>query len=78
MLQITIELKNSADEMLILPLLQRLGIQYSALNKKALDDESLAYYRRIVEQGVDQADFNAFFHEFNESRKDRALPFRDE
>ncbi|MDD2724854.1 MAG: hypothetical protein PHH59_12630 [Methylovulum sp.] len=78
MLQITLELKNSEDEMLLLPLLQRLGISYSTQKKAEINNESLDYHRRIIEQGVDVANFDAFLQEFNDSRKDRKLPFRDE
>ncbi|ASF47167.1 hypothetical protein [Methylovulum psychrotolerans] len=77
MLQVTLELKNNEDEMLLLPLLQRLGIRYSTL-KKEDNNESLAYHRQIIERGVDMADFDGFLQEFNDSRQDRHLPFRNE
>jgi len=78
MLQITLELKNNEDENLLLPLLQRLGISYSTLKKEDSNDQNLDYHRRIIEQGVDVADFDAFLQEFNDSRQDRKLPLRDE
>lgn len=78
MLQITLELKNNEDENLLLPLLQRLGISYSTLKKEDINDQNLDYHRRIIEQGVDMADFDGFLQEFNDSRQDRKLPFRDE
>ncbi|MDO9105723.1 MAG: hypothetical protein Q7U57_12285 [Methylovulum sp.] len=64
------ELKNSEDELLLLSLVQRLGISYSMLKKEDVNEESLDYHRRIIEQGVDVADFDAFLQEFNTSRKD--------
>lgn len=70
MSQITLELKNSEDELLLLSLVQRLGISYSMLKKEDVNEESLDYHRRIIEQGVDVADFDAFLQEFNTSRKD--------
>jgi hypothetical protein len=78
MLQITLELKNTEDEKLLLPLLQRLGINYSALQKDEANDKDIDYHRRIIEQGIDMTDFNAFVQDFDNNRKDRNLPFRNE
>lgn len=74
MLQITLELKNNEDEQLLLTLLQRLGINYSTLKKEEMNN-NLDYHRRVIEQGVDMDDFDTFLQEFNDSRKDRNLPF---
>ena len=78
MLQVTLELKDDKDESLILPLLERLGIRFSTIKKAKLSPESMAYHRRIIEEGVELADFDNYLQEFNESRQDRSLPFRDE
>lgn len=51
MLQITLELKNNADE-------------------------NLDFNSQIVQQGVDVVNFNGFLQTFNDSRKDRDLPWR--
>ena len=66
MSQITLELENNEDERLLLSLLQRLGISYSTLKKEEVNNENLDYHRRVIEQGVDLADFDAFLQEFNE------------
>jgi len=78
MLQVILELKDNKDELLILPLLQRLGISYSMQKKEDAATENLDFHRRIIEQGVDVENIEAFLQEFNESRQDRPLPFREE
>jgi len=61
-----------------LPLLERLGIRFSTIKTAELSPESIAKHRRIIEEGVEVADFDKYLQEFNESRQDRTLPFRDE
>jgi hypothetical protein len=77
MLQIILALKNNnEDENLLLPLLQRLGIGYTMLKKEDINLDSLDFHSRVIEQGVDVADFDTFLQEFNNSRKDRCLSWR--
>lgn len=78
MLQITLELKNNEDEALLLTLLQRLGISYLILKKGSSGEDSLNYHRQIIERGVDFVDFDDVMKDFEQSRKDRNLPFRSE
>jgi hypothetical protein len=61
-----------------LPLLERLGIRFSTIKKAELSSENIAKHRRIIQEGVEVADFDKYLQEFNESRQDRTLPFRDE
>jgi hypothetical protein len=65
MSQITLELTNREDELLLLSLLQRLGIRYSIL--KNINNEILDYHRHIIEQGVNVANVDTFLQEFNDS-----------
>lgn len=78
MSQITLELNNAEDESLLLSLLQRLGIHYSILKKETVDTRNLDYYLQIIQQGININNFDDFMQDFEQSRQDRVLPFRNE
>ncbi|SJM91094.1 hypothetical protein CRENPOLYSF2_2010004 [Crenothrix polyspora] len=70
MLQITLAIKNNEDENLWL------GIGHTMLKKEDINLDSLDFHSRVIEQGVDVADFDTFLQEFNNSRKNRWLSWR--
>ena len=58
MLQITLDIENNEDEQLVVSLLKRRGIHYLVSEKEASHNTSLDYHHRIIEQGIDNSDFN--------------------
>jgi hypothetical protein len=78
MSQIILELNNSEDENLLLILLQRLGISYSLNRKETPETKNLDHYRQIIQQGANIKNFAEFMRDFEQSRQDRELPFRNE
>ncbi|MFZ2725632.1 MAG: hypothetical protein WAX77_05245 [Methylococcaceae bacterium] len=58
MLQITLDIENNEDEKLLLLLFKRLGIHYLVSEKEASHNTSLDYHHIIIEQGIDNSDFN--------------------
>jgi hypothetical protein len=78
MTKITLELENSADETLLFALLQRMGIAFSTSKREQLSNKQFDYHRGIIEKGVDIKNIDVFIQYFNESRKDRPLPFENQ
>lgn len=78
MSQIILEFNNSDDESFVLSLLQRLGVSFSMTKKETPELKNSDYYRQIIEQGVKINGFDDFMREFDESRQDRELPFRNQ
>lgn len=77
MTQLVLNIPNEQDINWLLPLLQRLGISVDA-PKSTLTPEILAYHHTIIAKGgTDKDDFEAYLREFQESRQDRLLPFRN-
>ena len=76
MTKVTLDIPNEADLKILLPLLQRLGIRLSFPPATTQTAEEVAHHHRIIEQGADREDFEAFFTDFEASRKDRVLPQR--
>jgi hypothetical protein len=78
MSQIILELNNNEDENLLLILLQRLGISYSLNRKETPETKNLDHYQQIIQQGANIKNFAEFMRDFEQSRQDRELPFRNE
>ena len=75
MLQITLDIENNENEQLVVSLLKRRGIHYLALKKEVTNNANLDYHHKIIEQGIDNPDFDNFIEDFNQSRNDRIQPF---
>ncbi len=75
MTQLTLTIKNEKDLALLLPLLERLRIEYSTVPKKHLSAGQLAKYRKIIMAGGDASYFGDAAEWQREQRKDRDLPF---
>ena len=78
MATLVLNIPNEQDINWLVPMLKRLGIGIKEEEKLLKTDKNLAYHQSIVSKGgKDKADFDEFIVSFNESKKDRTLPFRD-
>ncbi len=82
LMQVTLAIPNQRDWQTLMPLLERLGISYNVQKEQILEDAHTKSERdwEIIMRGgspkssIEQAQF---LHDFEESRQDRPLPFRD-
>lgn len=81
-MQVTLAIQNQRDWQTLMPLLERLGISYDVQKEQILEDARTKSDRdwEIIMRGgspkssIEQAQF---LRDFEESRQDRPLPFRD-
>jgi hypothetical protein len=78
-MQILLDVPNQRDWLSLMPLLERLGIHF-AVQADDTDAQSLAQSERdweIIMHGIKIDNMDEFMRGFDESRKDRPMPFRD-
>ena len=77
MTRIVLDIPNNNDVELLLPLLRRLGIIISNQNHE-LSEAEATYHKNIIEKGGKNIEnFEGFMQDFELSRQDRPMPFRD-
>ncbi len=77
MTRIVLDIPNNTDVELLLPLLRRLGIIVSNQTHE-LNESEIAYHKKVIEKGGKNIpDFGSFMQDFELSRQDRPMPFRD-
>lgn len=77
MTQLILTLPNEQDVDWLVPMLARLGVQSKPV-EKAISAEERAMHMAVIEAGGDDRDnIDAYIAEFEQSRKDRTLPFRE-
>ena len=77
MTRIVLDIPNNNDVELLLPLLRRLGIIISNQNTE-LSESEVIYHKNIIEKGGRNIEnFESFMQDFELSRQDRPMPFRD-
>lgn len=76
MTQITLKIKHEKDLAVLIPLLERLKIEYAPVRKKKLSAARLAKYQKIIAAGGDASYFGDAAEWQREQRKERNLPFR--
>jgi hypothetical protein len=77
MTRIVLDIPNSNDVELLLPLLRRLGIIISNQNHE-LSESEIIYHKNIIDKGGRNIEnFEGFIQDFELSRQDRPMPFRD-
>ena len=76
MTQLILTLRHEQDADWLVPMLARLGVQARPISLNSPQTE--AEHRAIIEAGgEDKEDFDAYLAEFEKSRQDRILPFRE-
>jgi hypothetical protein len=77
MTRIVLDIPNNNDVEFLLPLLRRLGIIISNQNHELSESEAI-YHKNIIEKGGKNIEnFEGFMQDFELSRQDRPMPFRD-
>ena len=76
MTQLTLNIKNEKDLDILIPLLERLRIEYMPVRKKKVSATQLAKYQKIIAAGGDASYFGDAAEWQHEQRKERDLPFR--
>jgi len=77
MTRIILDIPNNNDVELLLPLLRRLGIIVSKQNHE-LSESEVIHHKNIIEKGGRNIEnFESFMQDFELSRQDRPMPFRD-
>jgi hypothetical protein len=79
-MQVTLAIPNQRDWQTLMPLLERLGISYNVQTAQTPEDAQAKSDRNweIIMRGGGKAEnFEEYMREFEESRQDRPLPFRD-
>jgi hypothetical protein len=76
-MEVLLNIPNSNDWATLYPLLERLGI--TVINTKPLSNFVSQKEKdwEIIMKGSPKENFDDFMKEFEESRQDRLLPFRD-
>lgn len=75
MTRIILDIPNEPDVDVLLPLLRRFGVVVS--QQKSVSAEELDRHHAIIDAGADLPGGEEFIREFEKSRQDRPLPFRD-
>lgn len=76
MTQLTLNIKHEKDLEVLIPLLERLKIEYKPARKKKLSAAQLAKYQKIITAGGDASYFGDAAEWQHEQRQERDLPFR--
>ncbi|GHB59796.1 hypothetical protein [Persicitalea jodogahamensis] len=77
MKQLILTLPHEHDVDWLVPMLARLGVQARPL-ERVISSKDEDMHRAIVEAGGDdREDFDSYLTDFEQSRQDRALPFRN-
>jgi hypothetical protein len=76
MTRIVLEIQDDKDLRILLPLLERLGINITKQSGFP-DEDNLEYHYRIIDEGVQMEDQEKFLKDFDERREDRPLPGRN-
>lgn len=76
MTQLTLNIKHEKDLEVIIPLLERLKIEYLPARKKKMSAAQLAKYQKIIAAGGDASYFGDAAEWQREQRKERDLSFR--
>ena len=75
MTQLTLKIKNKKDLEILIPLLERLNIEYVSARKEKASAGQLAKYQKIIAAGGDASYFGDAAEWQREQRKERDLPF---
>jgi len=75
MTRLILDIPNEPDVDLLLPLLRHFGVVIS--QQKPVSSEELKRLHAIIDAGADLPGGEEFLREFEESRQDRPLPFRN-
>lgn len=76
MTHLTLNIRHKKDLEVLIPLLERLKIEYTPARKKKLSAAQLAKYQKIIAAGGDASYFGDAVEWQREQRKERDLPFR--
>ena len=77
MTRIVLDIPNNNDVELLLPLLKRLGVIISN-HPNELSESERAYHEKVFARGGKKIEnFEEFMEDFQKSREDRVMPFRD-
>ena len=79
-MQVTLAIPHQRDWQTLMPLLERLGISYNVQKEQTPEDvrtKSDRNWEIIMRGGGKVENIEAYLREFEESRQDRPLPFRD-
>jgi hypothetical protein len=77
MTHLLLEIPNKADVDFLMPLLRRLNISVRPQTKSNQSTDELARLHAIIDAGTELPDDETFITDFEQSRQDRSLPFRD-
>jgi hypothetical protein len=80
LMQVTLAIPNQRDWQTLMPLLERLGISYNVQAVQITEDartKSERDWEIIMRGGSKKDNIEQFLRDFEESRQDRPLPFRD-
>ena len=77
MTRIVLDIPNNNDVELLLPLLKRLGVIVSN-RPNELSESERAYHEKVFAKGGKKIEnLEEFMEDFQKSREDRVMPFRD-
>jgi ABC-type oligopeptide transport system substrate-binding subunit len=78
-MQVVLEVANQRDWLSLMPLLERLGISYNVQPVQTTEDARTKSERdwEIIMGGIKKDNMDEFLRDFEQSRQDRPLPFRD-
>jgi hypothetical protein len=79
-MQVTLAIPNQRNWLTLMPLLERLGISYNVQTEQTPEDAQAKSDRNweiIMRGGGKVENIEEYMREFEESRQDRPLPFRD-
>ena len=77
MTHLLLEIPNKADVDFLMPLLRRLNISVLPQDSPIQSTEELALLHAIIDAGTELSDDESFITDFEQSRQDHALPFRN-
>jgi hypothetical protein len=77
MTQLLLQIPDQTDVSFLLPLLRRLNISVFPSPPSGQSADELSRLHAIIDAGTDLSDDDSFLTDFEQSRQDRSLPFRD-
>ena len=79
LMQILLDVPNQRDWLSLVPLLERLGIHFSVQKADTKAQERVEREKdwEIIMRGIKIDNMDEFMRDFDESRKDRPMPFRN-
>ncbi len=76
---VTLQIENETDWQVLKPLLERLqvGVQVFSEKEENTTPEQKKIDWETIMRGIEKSNFGQFLSDFEASRQDRILPFRD-